>query len=38
MDELAVQSDPRVRRLLDLMRERGWAGLSKFERLPPPPR
>jgi DNA-binding transcriptional MerR regulator len=26
LDALAVESDPRAQRLLDLMRERGWAG------------
>ncbi|HCU51139.1 MAG TPA: MerR family transcriptional regulator [Micromonosporaceae bacterium] len=33
LDALAVESDPRVQRLLDLMRERGWAGWNRLERL-----
>ncbi|MGQ5262824.1 MerR family transcriptional regulator [Micromonospora sp. ZYX-F-536] len=37
LDALAVEADPRVGRLLDLMRERGWAGLARLERLPGPP-
>jgi hypothetical protein len=37
LDAFAVESDPRMRRLLTLMRERGWAGLSRLERLDPPP-
>ncbi|GAA4258331.1 MerR family transcriptional regulator [Dactylosporangium darangshiense] len=34
---LAIESDPRAQRMLDLMRERGWAGWSRLERLPDPP-
>jgi hypothetical protein len=34
MDALAVESDPRMERLLDLVRERGWAGWARLERLP----
>ena len=37
MDALAVESDPRVQRLIDLMRERGWAGWTRLERLAEPP-
>jgi hypothetical protein len=37
MDALAVESDPRMERLLDLVRERGWAGWTRLERLPDPP-
>lgn len=37
LDALAVETDPRAERLLDLMRERGWAGWSRLERLAEPP-
>jgi DNA-binding transcriptional MerR regulator len=37
LDALAVESDPRMERLLDLMRERGWSGLARLERLAEPP-
>jgi DNA-binding transcriptional MerR regulator len=37
LDALAVESDPRAKRLLDLMRERGWAGWTRLERLADPP-
>ena len=37
LDALAVESDPRMERLLDLMRERGWAGWTRLERLAEPP-
>jgi DNA-binding transcriptional MerR regulator len=39
LDALAVESDPRVKRLLDLVRERGWASWTRNrpERLPEPP-
>jgi DNA-binding transcriptional MerR regulator len=37
LDALAVESDPRAERLLDLMRERGWAGWNRLERLAEPP-
>jgi DNA-binding transcriptional MerR regulator len=37
LDALAVESDPRAERLLDLMRERGWAGWIRLERLAEPP-
>jgi DNA-binding transcriptional MerR regulator len=36
MDALAVESDPRAQRLLDLMRERGWASWTRLERLDRP--
>jgi DNA-binding transcriptional MerR regulator len=34
---LAVESDPRVERMLDLVRERGWTHWIRPERLPEPP-
>jgi len=37
LDALAVESDPRMKRLLDLLRKRGWSGLARLERLPEPP-
>jgi DNA-binding transcriptional MerR regulator len=37
LDSLAVESDPRAPRLLELMHERGWASWIKMERLPEPP-
>jgi DNA-binding transcriptional MerR regulator len=37
MDALAVESDPRMERLMDLVRERGWAGWTRLERLAEPP-
>ncbi|MEU7848548.1 MerR family transcriptional regulator [Micromonospora parva] len=37
LDALAVEADPRLQRLLDLVRERGWAGLARLERLPTSP-
>ncbi|MEU7804526.1 MerR family transcriptional regulator [Micromonospora arborensis] len=37
IDALAVESDPRVRRLRELMRERGWSGWNRMERLAEPP-
>ena len=37
LDALAVESDPRMERLLDLMRERGWAGWTRKKRLAEPP-
>jgi hypothetical protein len=33
LDAFAVESDPRMQRLLELMRERGWAGLARLQRL-----
>jgi DNA-binding transcriptional MerR regulator len=39
LDDLAVESDPRAERLLDLMRERGWGSWTRTrpERLAEPP-
>ena len=39
VDALAIESDPRARRMLDLMRERGWARWTRTrpERLAEPP-
>jgi hypothetical protein len=39
LDALAVESDPRAQRLMDLMRERGWASWTRTrpERLAAPP-
>ena len=37
VDALAVESDPRMVRVQQLMRERGWAGWARFERLAEPP-
>jgi DNA-binding transcriptional MerR regulator len=37
LDALAVESDPRSGRMMDLMRERGWAGWTRLERLAEPP-
>jgi DNA-binding transcriptional MerR regulator len=37
LDALLVESDPRAQRMLDLMRERGWAGWTRLERLADPP-
>jgi DNA-binding transcriptional MerR regulator len=39
LDALAVESDPRAQRLLDLMRERGWASWTRTrpQRLAKPP-
>lgn len=39
VDALAVESDPRVQRLVDLMRERGWASWTRTrpERMAQPP-
>jgi DNA-binding transcriptional MerR regulator len=37
LDALAVEFDPRAERLLDLMRERGWNGWTRWERLAEPP-
>jgi DNA-binding transcriptional MerR regulator len=33
LDALAVESDPRARRMLELMRERGWARWTRLERV-----
>ena len=37
LDALAVETDPRAKRLQALMRERGWNGWTRLERLPEPP-
>jgi DNA-binding transcriptional MerR regulator len=37
LDDLAVVTDPRAERLQDLMRERGWSGWTRMERLAEPP-
>jgi DNA-binding transcriptional MerR regulator len=37
LDALAVETDPRVRWLLDLMRERGWARWTRMDRVAKPP-
>ena len=37
LDALAVESDPRTQRMLDLMRERGWTGWNRPERVAEPP-
>jgi DNA-binding transcriptional MerR regulator len=33
LDNLAAEADPRVARLVELVRERGWDGLARLERL-----
>ncbi|WP_328425515.1 MerR family transcriptional regulator [Micromonospora sp. NBC_00389] len=33
LDALAVESDPRTERMVELMRERGWTGWNRMERL-----
>jgi DNA-binding transcriptional MerR regulator len=37
LDTHAIESDPRAARLMELMRERGWAGWIRLERLPESP-
>jgi DNA-binding transcriptional MerR regulator len=37
LDALAVESDPRTERMLDLLRKRGWSGWNRTERLAEPP-
>src|ERR1700684_4206046 len=37
LDALPVESDPRMERMQQLMRERGWAGWARLERLEKPP-
>ena len=34
---LALEADPRAERMLELMRERGWNGWTRMERLPQRP-
>jgi DNA-binding transcriptional MerR regulator len=36
LDAQAVESDPRAARMMELMRERGWAGWIRLEKLPEP--
>ena len=36
LDVLAVETDPRSQRMVDLMRERGWTGWNRPERLAKP--
>ncbi|GAA1626022.1 MerR family transcriptional regulator [Nonomuraea maheshkhaliensis] len=36
MDALAFDTVPPARRLTELLRQRGWTGWTKLERLPPP--
>ncbi|MCF0095213.1 MerR family transcriptional regulator [Micromonospora sp. MH99] len=38
IDALADEADPRAQRLRELMRERGWSGWNRMERLAEPPR
>jgi DNA-binding transcriptional MerR regulator len=37
MDALAFATAPPARRLVELLRTRGWTGWTKLERVPPPP-
>jgi DNA-binding transcriptional MerR regulator len=37
LDALADETDPRAQRMRDLMRERGWTGWNRMERLAEPP-
>jgi hypothetical protein len=37
LDAMAVEADPRAKRLVALMRERGWSGWTRMERLEPGP-
>jgi DNA-binding transcriptional MerR regulator len=37
LDALALELDPRTQRMLDLMRERGWTGWIRPQRLSEPP-
>ena len=37
LEALAIETDPRAQRMIDLMRERGWNGWVRLERLPQPP-
>lgn len=36
LELLAVETDPRAQRLVELMRERGWDGWTRLERVAPP--
>ncbi|MFF4623290.1 ATP-binding cassette domain-containing protein [Nonomuraea jabiensis] len=37
MDDLAFDSAPPARRLIELLKERGWTGWTRLERVDPPP-
>jgi DNA-binding transcriptional MerR regulator len=37
LDSLALESEPRIQRMFDLLRERGWTGWTRVERLAEPP-
>ena len=37
LDSLADEADPRAERMRELMRERGWSGWNRMERLAEPP-
>jgi DNA-binding transcriptional MerR regulator len=37
LDALALETDPRAQRMMDLMRERGWARWTRLDRLPEAP-
>jgi DNA-binding transcriptional MerR regulator len=37
MDTLAFDTVPSARRLIELLRQRGWTGWTKLKRVPPPP-
>ena len=37
LDSLALESDPRMQRMVDLMRERGWDGWNRMQRVAKPP-
>jgi DNA-binding transcriptional MerR regulator len=37
LDSLALESEPRIQRMFDLLRERGWVGWTRVERLAEPP-
>lgn len=37
VDALALETDPRMQRLLDLLRKRGWTGWTRRQRLANPP-
>jgi hypothetical protein len=37
LDDLADVTDERAGRLRDLMRERGWDGWTRMQRIPEPP-
>jgi hypothetical protein len=34
---MAVEADPRAHRMMELLRERGWARWTRFDRVPEPP-